>query len=171
MNFNNIVGDAVGLVHLIASIIALVTGLMVLINRKGTRFHKRTGYVYAAAMLVLNATAFMIYRLYGSFGIFHWFAVFSCLTLLAGLYPVLTKRSKNYLLLHFSFMYWSVIGLYCAFMAEVFTRLPSIVLTASGEPMTIFYKMVGIAIAVTMTVGIIFFRKHSPKWTKQYQRR
>ena len=167
----NIVSGTTGLIHLIVSIIALITGLFVLTTTKGTKQHKQIGYIYAVSMILLNLTAFMIYRLYGKFGIFHWFAVISCLTLIAGLYPVLTKKSKNYLLTHFNFMYWSVVGLYCAFMAEVFSRLPKIILTESGEPMTAFYKGVGIGIGFVMTIAVIFFIRYKPKWTKQYERK
>ena len=116
---DNIVTGTTGLIHLISSIIALVTGLLVLTTTKGTTRHKKIGYIYVVSMVVLNLTAFMIYRLFGKFAIFHWFAVLSCLTLIAGMYPVLTKKSKNYLLTHFNFMYWSVVGLYCAFCAEI----------------------------------------------------
>lgn len=167
----NIVSGTTGLIHLIVSIIALITGLFVLTTTKGTKTHKQIGYVYSISMILLNLTAFMIYKLYGKFGIFHWFAVISCLTLFAGLYPVLTKKSKNYLLIHFNFMYWSVVGLYCAFMAEIFSRLPKIVLTETGEPMTAFYKGVGIGIGVVMTIAVLFFIKYKPKWTKQYEQK
>lgn len=165
----NIVSGTIGLIHLIFSVIALITGLFVLISMKGTKTHKTIGYVYSISMVLVNLTAFMIYKLYGNFGIFHWFAVISCLTLFAGLYPVLTKTSKNYLLTHFSFMYWSVVGLYCAFMAEIFSRLPKIILTETGEPMTSFYKGVGIGIGVVMTIAMTFFILYKPKWTKQYE--
>lgn len=166
----NIVNGTTGLIHLIASIIALITGLFVLTSTKGTKTHKQIGYVYSISMILLNLTAFMIFKLYGKFGIFHWFAVISCLTLFAGLYPVLTKKSKNYLLIHFNFMYWSVVGLYSALMAEIFSRLPKIIMTESGEPKTVFYKGVGIGIGFVMTIAIIIFIKHKPKWTKQYER-
>ena len=168
MNFSNLIGSSVGFIHLTASIIALITGLFILVSKKGTAPHKRIGYTYSISMIVLNVTAFMIYRLYGKFGIFHWFAVMSCLTLFAGLYPVIAKRTKNYLVSHFRFMYWSVIGLYCAFMAEVFSRLPNIILTETGKPMVVFYKMIGVAIGITMFIGVGFFIKYKPKWTKQY---
>lgn len=91
---------------------------------KGTTRHKKIGYIYVVFMVVLNITAFVIYCLFGKFAIFHWFAVLSCLTLIAGMYPVLTKKSKNYILFHFNFMYWRVVGLYCAFCAEILTRIP-----------------------------------------------
>jgi uncharacterized membrane protein len=167
----NIVSNTTGLLHLIVSVIALVTGIMVLTMTKGTKTHKQIGYVYAVSMVLVNLTAFMIYKLYGKFGLFHWFAVISCVTLFAGLYPVLTKKSKDYLLTHFNFMYWSVVGLYCAFMAEIFSRLPKIVLTADGKPMTVFYKGVGIGIAVVMVIAVAFFIKYKPIWTKQYEQK
>jgi len=167
----NIVSGPTGLIHLIVSIIALITGLQVLTTTKGTKIHKQVGYIYAVSMILLNLTAFMIYKLYGKFGIFHWFAVVSSLTLFAGLYPVMTKRSKNYLLAHFNFMYWSVVGLYCALMAEIFSRLPTIILTETGDPSTGFYKGVGIGMGVVMIVAVIFFVKYKPKWTRQYERK
>lgn len=39
----------------------------------------------------------MIYRLFGGFGIFHVFAIVSLLTLLAGMYPILTRKGKQYI--------------------------------------------------------------------------
>ncbi len=123
---DNIVTGAAGLIHLISSIIALITGVFVLITTKGTKTHKQIGYIYVISMIILNITAFMIYRLFGKFGIFHWFAILSLLTLVLGIYPVLVKNFKNYLLVHFNYMYWSVVGLYCAFCAEILTRIPFI---------------------------------------------
>ncbi|MES2574735.1 MAG: DUF2306 domain-containing protein [Bacteroidota bacterium] len=164
-----IVSGTTGLIHLIVSIIALITGLAVLVMTKGTKKHKRVGYIYAISMILLNVTAFMIYKVYGKFGLFHWLAVGSCLTLFAGLYPVLTKSGKNYLLKHFNFMYWSVVGLYTALMAEIFSRLPKIILTDTGNPTTAFYNGVGIGIGVVTTIAILFYIKYKPKWTKQYE--
>jgi uncharacterized membrane protein len=164
----NIVSSPIGLLHLIFSITALISGLYVLLARKGTKAHKKTGYFYAFSMAILNLTAFMIYELYGKFGIFHVMAIVSCLTLFAGLYPVIRKTKPDYLIQHFYFMYWSVIGLYCAFVAEVFSRLPKIVLTPTGEPMLIFYKFVGLGTALVMLIGTVFYIKYKPVWRKQY---
>lgn len=165
----NIVKDTTGLIHLVSSIIALVTGLYVIVTKKGTQIHKKVGYVYALAMLLVNLTAFMIYRLYGKFGIFHGFAILSCITLFAGLYPVITKKTNDYLIKHFRSMYWSVVGLYCAFVAEIFSRLPKYVLTPDGKPMVVFYQFVSIGTALVMMVGIFFFLKFKPIWEKQYK--
>ena len=165
----NILSGTTGLIHLIASIIALITGLFVLTTTKGTKTHKQIGYAYSFSMILLNITAFMIYKLFGKFGIFHWFAVISCLTLFAGLYPVLTKRSKNYLLTHFNRMYWSVVGLYCAFCAEILTRIPF--LYDLPNKRQLFGILTGVSILIVMTITTVIFAKMKPKWTKQYERK
>lgn len=165
---DTLVSNNTGMIHLIASIIALISGLFVVTTTKGTRQHKKIGYIYTAAMIIVNLTAFMMYNLYGKFAIFHWFAVVSCLTLIAGMYPILTRKSTNYILWHFEFMYWSVIGLYCAFVSEIFTRLPKFILTETGKPAIAFYKYLSIGIAIVMLIGVFFYLKFKPIWTKRY---
>ena len=168
MNFNHIISDKIGLLHLIVSIIALVTGSLVLGMEKGTTNHKRIGNLYSLAMLLVLITAFLMYNLFGKWGIFHWSAVISSLTIACGLIPIFTKRPKNgFISLHLSFMYWSVIGLYGALMAETFVRLPSIVVD-SGIPNAMFYKMTGFAVAITMGLGGFFFVKLKPKWDEKF---
>lgn len=167
---NNIVGDLTGLIHLVASFAAMASGIYVFASPKGGQKHRRIGYTYVASMVILNVTAFMIYRLYGKFGLFHWLSIVSSLTIIAGMYPILTKKGKNYVSNHFSFMYWSVIGLYAAFMAEIFSRLPKFILTQSGEPMVVFYKLVGIATALVMGIGAYLFIKYYPVWKGRYER-
>lgn len=168
MDFSNLITSTTGLVHFLAGIVAMVTGMFVLLSNKGTPTHKKVGYLYAASMIVLNLTAFMIYRLFGKFAVFHWFAVLSCVTLFLGLYPMLRKKGTSYLAQHISFMYWSVIGLYCAFVAETFVRLPGIVSTADGKPMTIFYNMVGLGIGITMGIGVFFFARYKKSWNTRF---
>ena len=140
-----------------------------MITTKGTKRHKQIGYIYAISMVILNITAFMIYKLFGKFGIFHWFAVVSCLTLLLGIYPVLVKNFKNYLLVHFNYMYWSVVGLYCAFCAEILTRIPFIYDLPNKRQL--FGILTGVSIFLVMTVATIIFAKMKPKWTKQYEQK
>ncbi|WP_298545711.1 hypothetical protein [uncultured Aquimarina sp.] len=145
-----------------SSIISLISGTMVLAKSKGTTTHKQIGYIYTISMFIVLATSFMLYRLHGTFGILHWFSVISSITLLLGIVPMFIK-SKGYLKLHLGFMYWSVIGLYCAFFAEVLTRIPFI-LKVDTNIVPIFYSLVGIAAAVVSIVGSIYFRKYKEKW-------
>lgn len=119
-----LVSGNIELFHLIVSIIATISGFFVLLTKKGLIKHKQIGYVYVVSMLLVNVTAFMIYRVFGGFGIFPFFAIASLLTLIAGMYPILRRKGKNYMFRYFSYMYWSVVGLYCAFCAEVSTRIP-----------------------------------------------
>ncbi|MFK7812406.1 MAG: DUF2306 domain-containing protein [Maribacter sp.] len=155
--------NSIGVIHLIASIIALIAGSLVLKNRKGTKIHKKTGYMYTIAMTIVLTTSFMIYRLHGAFGILHWFAVISSITLLAGMLPMFFKKPSNYMNLHSSFMYWSVIGLYCAFFAEVLTRIPFL-LEVEDNITVVFYVMVGVATGVVAGIGSYFFRRFKKKW-------
>lgn len=168
MNFSHFISGPIGAFHLAVSLVAMVTGMYVLVFPKGTRTHKRIGYLYAFSMLLLNISAFGLYNLFGGFGLFHWMALVSCATLTAGLYPVFTRKSKDYLVQHFTYMYWSVIGLYGAFMAETFVRLPRIVLTDTGRPNTIFYNMIGISVGLTMAAGVWFFIRYRPVWARQF---
>ena len=163
MNLSNLVFSNTGLVHLIFSIMALILGTMVLFAPKGTTRHKRFGYFYTAAMIGLIVTAFMIYHLFDKFGIFHWMAVLSTFTLLAGMLPILLKKPTGYISLHFNFMYWSVFGLYGAFVAETLVRMPSLVDQDTISAAT-FYNVTGVAVGIVMFFGFWFMRKNQSKW-------
>ncbi len=136
---------------------ATLSGTIVLVIRKGTRVHKQIGYLYAVSMAILNITAFMTYRLFGGFGIFHVAALLSALTLIGGMLPAI-QRPKGWIYRHLAFMYWSVIGLYAAFASEVLTRVPE----------TPFFGMVGIATAIIMILGTIIYIKERKKWIVQF---
>jgi len=165
MNFENLIGDNIGMLHLVFSILSLILGTMVLLKTKGTISHKRVGYAYAIAMLGVIVTAFMIYRLFGKFGIFHWLACLSLFTLVAGMVPMFLKKPKGYISYHYNFMYWSVFGLYGAFAAETMVRIPDIVIE-SGIPNTTFYNMTGIAVAIVMGLGYFFKFRNKKTWDK-----
>ena len=168
MNFGNFITSHTGLIHFIASIFSLLLGTLVLVLQKGTLKHRIIGRIYTLAMLVVLTTAFMTYRLFGTWGIFHWTAVISSLTLICGLVPILTRRpSKHYISLHFSFMYWSIMGVYGAFVSETLVRMPKVVIE-SGIPNSVFYNMTGIGTALVMGIGVYFYLKNKPKWDKQF---
>lgn len=155
--------SAVGWLHLIASILALIFGTWVLITSKGTRAHRRVGYLYTVSMILLIATAFLIYRLFGRFGLFHVAAVVSAVTLAGGMIPAVLRRPKGWLGLHFSFMYWSVFGLYAAFVAESAVRLPVRTMFTSART---FFTTVIVSTLVTMGVGQLIFFAYKKRWQK-----
>ena len=115
--------NTLGWTHLLFSITAIASGTTVLLAPKGTHLHRRTGYFYVTAMLGLNISALMIYRLFGYFGPFHWAALFSLATLLAGFIPARIKAPQGrWIFLHANMMAWSFIGLLAAAVSEITTR-------------------------------------------------
>ncbi len=155
---NSYVSGNVGLIHLLASLLALLFGTLVLAKRKGTRWHMKAGYLYVISMIVLLVSSFMLYNLFGRFGVFHYASILSSITLIMGMFPVI-KKVENWVVHHFSWMYWSIIGLYAAFLSEVFTRILP----------TPFFTGVGLGTALIMLAGGIAFRVNSKKWQSQFK--
>jgi uncharacterized membrane protein len=117
--------NPVAQVHIIAAVAALLLGAVVFLMRKGTRLHVRVGIGYVVSMLVMNVTAFGIYRLTGGLNAFHIGAFVSLVTVLAGWVPALLRRPPDrWLQMHFEFMSWSYVGLIAGAVSEAVTRLP-----------------------------------------------
>ncbi len=147
--------STIGLVHVIAAIVALLTGTLIFVVNKGGLLHRRIGYGYVVSMLVLNISAFLIYRLFGTFGPFHVMALFSTACILGGTVPALFRHCiRHWLQWHYYFMNWSVVGLYAAFWAETFTRT---------LPMGRFWPIVAGATVVTTTIGAVLIRRHAAR--------
>lgn len=155
----NLANNWIGLIHVIAAITALICGTLVLGLNKGTLAHKRIGYIYSVNILIVVISAFGIYRLFKGFGPFHAFAVISIISLFLGMIPMLKrKRTEKAIKMHYSRMYWSVIGLYAAFAAETLVRIPS----------TPFWSIVVLSISVIIGVGALFFRKYVKSWKNKF---
>jgi len=119
-----------GAVHLISAIVALIFGAIVLSKPKGTAQHRRLGYIYFASMLALNLSAIPITNMTGSIGLFHLFVVISLPTTLAALYfPLFGRGNPNWKMHHFTYMFWSYVGLIAALIAEGLVRLPILLAT------------------------------------------
>lgn len=113
------------LTHTIFGFSSLFFGLYVLLKNKGTRRHKTIGKLYVISMVFLNATAFGIYELFSGFGIFHWAATISSLTILGGIAVLIFRRRiKNWVVIHYDLMVWSYIGLLAATSNEMFVHVP-----------------------------------------------
>jgi len=150
-----------GLIHFIAGIVALLTGTLVLFLKKGTTLHIRIGYTYVVSMVILLGSSFMIYRLYDGWGIFHYASVVSSISVIAGILSPIFLRHKSYWArLHFTAMYWSVIGLWAAFIAEMSVRIPE----------SSFMWMVGVAFGVVILIGVLVFAIKKKDWMKFTQR-
>jgi len=150
---NDIINSNIGWFHFITSVTALITGTVVLLNVKGTIFHKRVGYVYVSSMLILNLSSFFIIS-FGGFSLFHFFAIVSLFTILAGMRAA-RRRHKNWLTSHFYLMSWSVVGLYAALWSEIGTRFTN--------SMKDFWWMVALATFATVAIGARIIIKQSKK--------
>lgn len=155
----SIISSEIGLFHLIVSMLSILFGTTILFMEKGTKRHKQIGYAYIVSMLGVVVTSFMMYRLFGRFGIFHVAAIISAITILLGIIPaILRKPAKSWFSWHYGFMYWSVIGLYSAFAAELLVRIPQ-------QP---FFRMVGFASFGVAVIGGIFFAIYNKKWSQMF---
>lgn len=152
--------STLGLIHMIFGIVALAAGTAVLFLRKGTRWHRTFGHLYLTNMLALNISALFIYRLYGGFGPFHWLALGSLITLIAGMVPVFTRRPKGrWLQQHAAFINGSYVGLIAATAAEISSRLPG-----TEES---FGLVVATTSALIMITGGILIHKLTPLALRQ----
>ncbi|MGL4651129.1 MAG: DUF2306 domain-containing protein [Caldilineaceae bacterium] len=113
-----------GTVHTVFAIVAIVAGALVVLMRKGTRYHRTVGHFYFTSMVALNLTALPIMRLFGSFGPFHYMALASLVTLTAGMTVVLARRPRQgWVPVHAGLLLGSYVGLLAAAASEVVTRI------------------------------------------------
>ena len=152
-----------GQLHLASALASLVIGAYVFLGtRKGTRLHRRAGWAYVAAMLALNVTALLIYRLFGGFGPFHVAAILSLVTTLAGVVTARALRQRrlarnpqgngpDYAGHHYMWMSYSYLGLVAAAVAETATRVPAFQ-PAPGQGAT-FGIVVAVASVAVFVVG------------------
>jgi uncharacterized membrane protein len=157
---NTLYGDLFGLVHLIAGILAVILGGAVLVLQKGSALHKKIGYAYCASMVVLIVTSFMIYRLFNGFGVFHFFSIVAIFSLVMGMAPMFKKkRTPADYETHFTRMYFSVVGLYAAFAAESFVRIPKL-----GS----FWQVVAWSFVLVLGLSMYAFFKKRPEWSRKF---
>ncbi|MDZ7878833.1 MAG: DUF2306 domain-containing protein [Saprospiraceae bacterium] len=157
---NTLYGDNIGLTHFIAGIAAVLFGGAVLLMKKGTPIHRKVGYLYVASMVVLVVSSFGIYRLFGKFGLFHGFSLVAVFSLVMGMFPMLKKqRTPQDYETHFTRMYWSVAGLYAAFAAESFIRVPKL-----GT----FWQIVAWSFVLIVGVCFVVFIKKKAVWSAQF---
>jgi len=132
---------------------ALMMGMLVVLMRKGTRYHRTIGHMYFASMLGLNVTGLLIYRLTGKFNFFHASALFSLAFLLIGLVSVvLLQPRKAWLERHAYFMSGSYVGLIAAAASEVAARVPGWPLGAA----------VGLTTTLVVFSGVGFMLRRTP---------
>jgi uncharacterized membrane protein len=148
--------STLGWVHMVFGLVALLAGTAVILTRKGTRWHRTLGHLYLTNMIALNVSGLFIYNLYGRFGPFHWMALGSLLTLVAGMVPIFTRRPKGrWLELHAAFINGSYVGLVAATAAEVTSRLPG----TEGS----FGPVVGLTTVAVIGIGAYLIQRYMPR--------
>ena len=159
-----------GQFHFATALTALASGAWVLFRPKGTRKHRRAGWLYAGSMLVLNVSALSIYRLTGTFGPFHVAALISLATLAAGIISARRRRhgGRGWLEGHYFFMTYSYLGLVAAAVAETATRWPAIQSVAGG-PTAAFWTAVVVASVAVFTVGSVMIRRRAEGMMRPFQ--
>jgi uncharacterized membrane protein len=145
--------DALGAIHVVFGLCALLTGTVVVLIRKGTRYHRTIGRWYFASMLGLNVTGLLIYRATGKFNFFHVSALFSLMCIFIGIgVVVLLRPRKAWLERHAYFMSGSYVGLIAAAASEVAARVPGWPLGAA----------VGLATTIVVFSGVYFMLRRTP---------
>jgi uncharacterized membrane protein len=113
------------IIHTAFSILALLAGIIFLLP-KGTRKHKKIGYVYTTSMVICVVTSFGLFNLWGSFGVYHVLSIVSFLTLMIALYfPLFGRKNNNWIVLHSIWMGYSYVGLIMAAGSHLFGVFPN----------------------------------------------
>lgn len=126
--FDNL--SAAGLIHSAAALVALATGGLLMVARKGTRLHRMLGIFYIVAMAhVLGAAAFMpatVVPFFGtSFGFFHLFLVIGGISMAFGIAALLRwrrRRDTRALRAHQIHLAYSYAGLIMAGLSQLLTN-------------------------------------------------
>jgi len=157
---HDFVNTNLGWFHFITALMSILFGTYILFKPKGTKLHKQIGYLYVFSMVLVCGSALGVYNITGDFGIFHTLAIAGLLTLIMGLLPLLiNKKSNKNKVLHVWFMYYSVLGLYAAFVSELSFRIPE-------EPS---YGAVGIATAIVFILGSVFIFWKENSWKNKFE--
>lgn len=159
--------------HTVNGLVALVSGLTVVVLDKGTPFHRSVGYVYVASMYVLCLASFAIQDttpFFHGFGMFHVMALVSIGTVTAGLIPALYRgRFKDWYSRHYSFMLWSYVGLIMAFNSHFFRE----VFLFLGKQMELG-KTAGLILSITILwglpplLGALLINRRAPHYKRRF---
>ncbi|WP_201152841.1 DUF2306 domain-containing protein [Rhodothalassium salexigens] len=159
--------SSIGGLHMIAALVALVTGPVVFWRPKGAGAHRLWGYGFTLAMLAVNISALGMYQLSGAPNLFHAFAVLSLTALLPGFWYIqraVRTGEVACLETHARLMMWAYAGLVFAGLAQLGTRLLPLWLDD--------WRAVGVTIAVT--VGVVsmavawMIRRAAPAMAARY---
>ncbi len=156
----NWVHSTQGMIHFVASIIALATSLFVIFAKKGTKIHKQIGVVFSIALVLVNLSALFIYDFNnGSIGPFHYLIPVSIFFLLYGWLPMLKKKkSPQYMNKHIIGMIGAALGLWAAGATEYYVR--EIVVEGMEKNEQVLYSfLISAPFAILITIMITYHLK------------
>ena len=124
----------IGWVHSLLCLVALATGAWNLVLRKGTPGHRAVGTAYMLSMIVVNLSAFVIYKFDiasfqpfkagpNTFGLFHWFAVVTLVFLGVGWFAATRQHRAFWAFVHPMMMVLSYYMLLAGGINELFVRV------------------------------------------------
>jgi uncharacterized membrane protein len=114
----------VGIGHLAAASLSLLTGAFQLARPRRDTLHRRVGYLYVGAMLVNNLSALTIYLFTGGFNVFHALALYSLFNVTMAMRPMLANpRPFQWRRIHYMWVAWSYAGLFAAAITEFLVRV------------------------------------------------
>ncbi len=156
IDISNWVHSTFGWVHFTTSLVGLVTGAYILLAKKGTKIHKKIGYVFAVSLVLVNASALFIYDFNnGQISIFHYLIPVSLIFLIYGMSPMLRKRRKpNWRNKHIVGMNGAALGLWAAGATEYFVRELSAGL--SKNELILYSFLISLPFAILITISITY---------------
>jgi uncharacterized membrane protein len=145
--------SAIGYVHTLTCVMALVIGAFIIFGRKGTALHRRVGRWYVGAMVVANLSAFGIIR--AGLDVFHGVAAATLLVLALGFVAASRQKVAAWAYLHPLGMIASYYSLVGGAINEAFARidlLRSAALSSSPGAGLLHTRLVGTTHRVNMLV-------------------
>ena len=148
--------SAIGYVHTLTCVTALLLGAFMMFSRKGTAVHRRAGRWYVGAMVVANLSAFGIIR--NGLDIFHGVAAATLVVLVVGFVAASRQKVTAGAYLHPLGMIASYYSLVGGAINEAFARidvLRSAALSSSPGAGLLHTRLVGTTHSVNMLVFLV----------------
>ena len=112
--------------HALPGLLAVILGSIVLLSKKGTKTHKRRGYIWLGLMLLISLTAIFIQEINpGFYSLIHLLIPWTIFSIIFGIYAIKkfkVTKNKVWRNLH----QWTMVGLFfgALVIAGAFTLMP-----------------------------------------------
>lgn len=157
-----------GSLHFGAALLALVLGPIIMLRKKGDKYHRWLGRIWAVCMLCITVSALVMYDMLGRPNLFHFFAIVSLATLIPGVWSIRKfkkSRDPRHLITHQYCMVWAFFGLAAAGIWQMaFTLVRTGQFSVSRG---LLYNGLGALTALTaIGLNLILRRKYPQSKTK-----